>query len=329
MPTRHQAYRRHAKHYWALLAVSNDVYKLGGAKVMSALSLLDSEWSNIQIGQRWAEEHINHDEVASSLCSAFPLYGGGPLDLRLSNSEHVHWLETGLSAARQSGNRHLEGVLLGEMGFYLGLSDDKQNGMRCEMASLEILREVGNRSWEATMLGRLGQSYAGSGDYEKALEFFESYLKLARELGSLRHEGGALGSLGVTYAYIGDLERAISYSKKYLRITRKLGDVRGEAFALGNLARSYADLGDDSNAIEMYQHRLTIARELDDPYNKGDSLLNLSVLFGRQNRYDLAIPLAEEAVHTYERIKHGCYYRAINHLLSLYQKEGVSRRDNQ
>jgi hypothetical protein len=112
MPTRHQAYLRHAKHYWALLAVSNDVYKLGGNKVLSALSLLDSEWSNIQVGQRWAEGHINHDEVASSLCSAFPLYGGGPLDLRLSNSEHVHWLETGLTAARQSGNRKLEGVLL-------------------------------------------------------------------------------------------------------------------------------------------------------------------------------------------------------------------------
>src|SRR5918992_740124 len=124
MPTRNQAYLRHATHYWALLAVSNDVYKLGGTKVMSALSLLDSEWSNIQIGQRWAEKHINYDEVASSLCCAFPLYGGGPLDLRLSNAEHMHWLKTGLTAARQSCNRQLEGVLLGQIGFYLGLSDD-------------------------------------------------------------------------------------------------------------------------------------------------------------------------------------------------------------
>ena len=78
MPTRHQAHLRHAKHYWALLAVSNDVYKLGGNKVLSALSLLDAEWANIQVGQRWAEGHINHDEVASSLCGAFPLFGGVP-----------------------------------------------------------------------------------------------------------------------------------------------------------------------------------------------------------------------------------------------------------
>jgi tetratricopeptide (TPR) repeat protein len=328
MPTRNQAYLRHATHYWALLAVSQDVYKLGGTKVMSALSLLDSEWSNIQISQRWAEGHMNHDEVSSSLCIAFALNGGDLLDIRLSNSEHVHWLEVGLTAARQSGNRKLEGILLGEMGLYRNLTGDKQEGISCELRSLQILREVGSRRLEATMLGRLGQSYAGIGNYELALEFLENYLKLSRELGSLQDEGGALGSLGVMYAWMGDSERAISYSKKYLRIARKLGDVRGQAFALGNLARSYADLGDDSNAIETYQQQLAIARELDDPYNKGNSLLNLSVLFGKQDRYDLAVPLAEDAVRSYERIKHGCYYRAINHLLALCQKEGVSAREN-
>jgi tetratricopeptide (TPR) repeat protein len=179
------------------------------------------------------------------------------------------------------------------------------------------------------MLGRLGQSYAGIGNYELALEFLENYLQLSRELGSLQAEGGALGSLGVTYAWMGDIRRAISYSKKYLRIARKLGDIRGQAFALGNLARSYADLGDDSKSMKTYQERLAIARELQDPYNLGDSLFSLSVLFGKQGRYDLAIPLAEEAVQTYETIKHGCYYRAINHLLSLCQTEGISSRENQ
>jgi tetratricopeptide (TPR) repeat protein len=123
---------------------------------------------------------------------------------------------------------------------------------------------------------------------------------------------------------MGNTEGAISHTEEYLRIARKLGDARDEAFALGNLARAYEHLGDDAKAIETYQQRLAIARELRDPYNAGSSLLSLSMLFGKQNRYELAISFAEEAVRIHETIKHDCYYRAINHLLDMCHKAGCS-----
>jgi tetratricopeptide (TPR) repeat protein len=328
MATRHEAHLRHATYYRAVLAVSNDLYRVGGDRIKRALSFLDSEWSNIQIAQRWAEANMNHDEVASSLCITFPLYGGNPLDLRLSNAEHMHWLYTAVTAARQSKNRKAEGALLGDLALYLDLTGDKQGGINCGLAALEIMREQGNRTLEATMVGRLGQMYAGIGDYEKGLEFLESYLKLARELCSLRDEAGAFGSLGVLYSWMGDTNRAIAHTEEYLRIARKLGDARDEAFALGNLARAYEDLGDDAKAITTHQERLAIARELRDPYNEGSSLLSLSMLFGKQNRYELAISLAEEAVRIHEKIKHDCYYRAINHLLDMCHKAGVLCRES-
>jgi hypothetical protein len=82
MPKLQQAQLRHASYYLAVLMEIDKNYYTGGETLKLGLDLFDSEWSNIQAGQSYAERYASADDRAAILCSNYPYWGAYILTLR-------------------------------------------------------------------------------------------------------------------------------------------------------------------------------------------------------------------------------------------------------
>ena len=338
-----EARLKHAAHYKNILRTANQLYREGGAKVLTSLRLLDLEWENIQAGQAWVASSKETDIALSRLCVQYPLTGATVLNLRRHPGERIKWLEPALSAARQLGDRRGEGNALRSLGLaYADLGDVRKAIEFYEQAliihreignhreegattgnlgtayknlgevrkaiefyeqALAIIREIGDRRGEGTWLGSLGNAYADLGEIRKAIEFYEGHLTIAREIGNRRGEGNALGSLGVAYKNLGEFRKAIEFYEQALAIIREVGDRRGEGTLLGNLGLVYYRLGEVRKAIEFYEQALAIVREIGDRRGEGNSSFNMGLALYDLKKKDRAIDLMKQALAIYEAIE--------------------------
>jgi hypothetical protein len=65
------AQQRHAKHYQVLLWNARDLFLLGGDHLSDGLILFDTDWMNIQIGQKWAKINAGRSLEIAEICSNF------------------------------------------------------------------------------------------------------------------------------------------------------------------------------------------------------------------------------------------------------------------
>ncbi len=185
------------------------------------------------------------------------------------------YFEQQLVIAREVGDRHGEGAVLGNLGVAYGALGNARRAIEFFEQALVIDREIGDRRGEGTDLGNLGNVYLNLGDANSAIGFFEQALVIDREIGDRRGEGTSLGNLGIAYAAVGDPRYAIGFYEQSLEIEREIGDRRGEGKFLGGLGNAYADLGDIRRAIEFHEQRLAIAHEIGDRRGEGNALGDL------------------------------------------------------
>jgi tetratricopeptide (TPR) repeat protein len=178
--------------YYASLLQSLDVMQWNNEEnyYSKALKLLDTEWSNITAGQRWAAEFIEKDESIAKLCTNYSVYARNFTTLRLHPHQDIEWLEIGLKAARKLENH------------------------RAVVASL----------------GSLGLAYYKLGDYRKAIEYHEQALAISRETGNRLGEGTSLGSLGNAYDSLGEKDIARDYYKEAISILEEIESPNAEIF---------------------------------------------------------------------------------------------------
>lgn len=296
--------KRHAMHYWSVLAATNKLYLEGREALIRGLALFDLEWTNIQAGHAWLEaEAVEPDEDIAPLAMTYPDVGRYVLHLRLHVREWIHWLEIALDMAQRLKNRQYEGIMFGNLGIaYRNLGDTKRAIQFLEQ-DLVIVRELRDRRGEGVALGSLGNVYLSSGDFQQAIEFYEQYLTIAREVGERRHEGDVLSNLGVAYRRLGDTERAIRFHEQSLFIARELGNRRGEGISMGNLGLAYWDLGETERAIQFYEQSLLIARELRDRRGECNALWNMSLALKQLGKQTQAIQHGEESLAILEQIE--------------------------
>lgn len=253
---------RHAMHYYAVLRNAGDLYLEGGEAFIRGLALFDSEWTNIQTGQSWAEGHADDNNAAARLCSRYPDAGAYLLHLRQHPRERIGWLERAISSAQK----------------------------------------LNDRDMEQTNLGNLGVAYGDIGEHRDAIKFFEQGLAIARDVKDGKVESQFLGGIGIVYQELGEPRLAIQYHEQCLAIAQELRNKREEQMALVNLGVSYAGLGETRRAIKFYEQALTIAREIGDLYTESRVLWNMSIeLYNLDNR-DQAIACAEDSLRIREQI---------------------------
>lgn len=83
--------RRHADHYLNVISKAQLLFRQGGTTANEGLAQFELEWTNIQLGQTWAANHADRDEMATLYCSRYSESGNVLLNLR-RHTTHSHWL---------------------------------------------------------------------------------------------------------------------------------------------------------------------------------------------------------------------------------------------
>jgi tetratricopeptide (TPR) repeat protein len=342
MPTLHKAQLRHAVHYANVLSGANHLYSGVGGAPEEGLAWFRLEFSNIQLGRKWAEDHARDDDVAAFLCAVYPTVGAYLLDTYQHPEERIRWLKTahavlprfpsqfsegsilnlmgrayaalgqmhdaiglhkqGLIKARETGDRDGEGVALSNLGVAHFYSGDTSSAIECQEQAIAISRELNDRYGEAQAVGDLGNVYYLLGDYHRAIELYEQRLSIAREIKDGRNEEGALMSLGLGYAALGRTHYAIDFYERALVLARRMSSLRAEGEILANLSTAYAVLGENERALDISKRRLDIAREISDRRGEGSTLFNKGFIHRELGENGEAISHAEAALAILEEM---------------------------
>jgi tetratricopeptide (TPR) repeat protein len=300
---RTEAQRRHAWHYWSVLAQAGDLYDQGGPALLRGLRLVDLEWANIPAGQAWAADHAADDQAGATLACSYPLTGIHCLALRLRPMELIGWLETALQAARQLGQRW-KGMALRSLGNAYVTLGETRRAIELYEQHLAIAPEIGDRLGEAYTMGNLGNAYADLGETRRAIELHGQHLAISQEIGDRLGEANATGNLGSAYADLGETRRAIEFHEQHLAIAREIGDRRGEANATGNLGVAYYHLGEACRAIELYEQSLAIKRSIGDRSGEANSCWNLGLALENLGELGRAAAMMQVCVDYLREIGH-------------------------
>lgn len=100
MPSFRQANLRHVIHYLAVLHDAEKLYLEGGDALARGLALIDLEWANVQLCQKWTTGNAERDTAAAELCVVYPDAGANILFLRQHPRERIRYQEIALATAR-------------------------------------------------------------------------------------------------------------------------------------------------------------------------------------------------------------------------------------
>ena len=297
---------RFSAHYLQSLSSANDLYMVGGEKILVALSYLDLEWPNIKTGQDWVAEHIK-DTSNAQLCARYYNAGANCLPLRLHSRERLHWLENALAAAHKIGDRRGEGAALGNLGLTYAAFGQFQLAIEYHEKCLKIARENDDLICEGTALSNLGSSYDSQGFYDKAIVYHEQALRIFQKINYIRGKSSTLGNMGLTYANLGQHKQAIRFFEQALEFDNEIGDQNGESKTLGNLGIAYASLGQNKYAIDLFQESLKIARKIGSRSSEGAAMDNLGIAYKNLRLYRKSKRYLQQAITIFHEIGNRSY----------------------
>jgi tetratricopeptide (TPR) repeat protein len=302
MPGILEAQLRHARHYETVLRSAEDLY-VGGGGTARALELLDSELSNIQAGQAWAEERSGPEgrlPEAGSLCMGYAHAGRRVLLLRLPYPEYKRWQLSAQNYSRElypvmnKTQQERVAYLLNEMIClnntalaHEAIGEPYPASLRFKMA-LDYADELGDSGHAIDVerelaLAGLARTYSVLDNGTKvgeALKYHEMRLALARKLGNRRGEAEVMNGLGFIQSSLGRERGAVRLYQPALAIARELDDLRLQQEVLANLGDAYFGLRKLTHAIENFRESLDIARRLGDLSGEETVLISLATAYG-------------------------------------------------
>jgi tetratricopeptide (TPR) repeat protein len=301
--TRQIVARRHAEHFWRLLAAAESEFLTGGETMAAGLSLLDREWENVMAGQKWAGSQADTDDAAARLTLAYIVDGAHVLNLLEHPRDSITRSEIGLAAARRLGDRGGEAKMMGTLGNAFVALGEPHRAIQKYDEALTIARAINNRQVEGSALGSLGIVHLKLGNPLKAIEYHKQHWAVAEEVGDFRALASVLGGIGNAMMALGDTRPAIQMFRHALTIMRELRDRYGEGKVRGALGAAYFRDEDDRQAVIYLQEALVIARDLGDRVGEGTALFNLALSHAVLGQVPTAIEFAEAAIPILERLE--------------------------
>ena len=196
--------------------------------------------------------------------------------------------EVALAAARQAGDKELEGSLLQHQG---SLADDRRQFTRAAtlyQQALQRFQEAGNQPSMMRTYNLLGVVEQNAGRLAEARAWYEKSRQLALDLKDQPSLGSAAQNIGIVCQLEGEAAReqddepnarrsfqtALRSVDESLRIKQALGNKPVEGLAHGQLARIHLSLG-DLTAAEQHAHA---AREIHESLGLNDVWKNYNTL---------------------------------------------------
>jgi tetratricopeptide (TPR) repeat protein len=264
--------------------------------------------------------------------------GAAAMDLfeRGAYSEAAVHFERLLAAARELGDRRIEGVALTYLGQSLLLDRRHAPAARWLEEALPIVNSLKDRAGEIIVtaglataefsLGRyadarrgflqllglaraandsasiayaelgLGQVADALGDPVVARRHFETALAGARRVQDQRVEGRALAGLGLVDQTQGDLASAEDKLRRSLALARATRDAEGEINALGNLGTVLSWAGRQREATRTFEDSLRKARQRHDRQAISDAQIGIGLAAERAGNGAAAIRAYQQAL---------------------------------
>jgi tetratricopeptide (TPR) repeat protein len=149
----------------------------------------------------------------------------------------------------------------------------------------------------------MGVVYTEQGNYTRALECFEPRLQIDLLLDDKLSLAKTIGNIGIVYQERGEYAQALTCYQKLLSVTTELGDRQNTAVAVGNMIKLYTAQNQYDIAEQLARRAIRLGRALDIPLYLCEYLYDAADLFARQDRYEEARMLNDEALQTAQRIE--------------------------
>ncbi|WP_258348698.1 ATP-binding protein [Saccharopolyspora gregorii] len=174
------------------------------------------------------------------------------------------WFATstiGLGAARASGDRHAEADMLESLGKAHTQSARRAEGIRFQLAALDLRRELGDRAGELASTNAVGMAHLRGHELEQALRMFERTRRLAT--GAEDEYWIAVSTNGIANVHLGleGFEEAAGLLRDAVRRYTRLGSPGGRGDALRGLSHAHRGLGRPDDALGFVEEALAIAHE--------------------------------------------------------------------
>ena len=138
-------------------------------------------------------------------------------------------VQRALALAQQAGDREIEGEVLNVCSL---ISNNWAETRSLTERALAAARASGSRGLEALVVGNLGATYVMLGLYARAADYLAQSAEMARRTGSQRQVGYALDNLVDIRLQTGDLEGAAVAYAEMATVVRDSGDRRLQAIVL-------------------------------------------------------------------------------------------------
>ncbi len=146
----------------------------------------------------------------------------------------------------------------------------------------------------------LGVLSRNRGDYTKALSYFFEAIKYAEQLNSLEQLGYGFQSVGDISNRQGNYAMAIEYIKKGVNTFQEIQDNRGLGYCYYTLAQVYANQKELDKALEMHQKALEIRRHIKEKSNIASSLGHVANILFLQGKLTEAQTTASQAKNLFK-----------------------------
>jgi len=250
--------------------ITLDAYRVWPLALLR-LGRLEEAMTVGQEGRRLA--HLSNKPVKEGyILSAMGLVAIEQNDLTVAHE----YLESAVSIARETGDRRLESLVLGNLGNSAGIiQQDYVSAREYYEAGYVLIHEHGERSSECAMLGNLGWVSGLMGDFISARSYLEQSLTVSREVGNPYVETNALINLSAAAGAMNDAQASLLYARKALEVCHKTGDRSSEAWSLLYGGYAHLLLRDFQHAEESFRHSMAIRDELGQPSLKMEPLAGL------------------------------------------------------
>ena len=208
----------------------------------------------------------------------------------------------GLDAARRSGDRLGEALLLESLGWASKQSHRLTDSLDYHGAALEIWRERGDRSGEARALNGIGLAYSAMRRLEEARARFEMAVDIAADVDDRRVAAASDENLGSELARLNDFDRGVRFLRRALSTYKSLDDRLFTSSCMISLAEALCGLGQEIDALSLAEEAVSIALEVGNIVWEGHHLNHLGQIQRANGRHSDALTSYQRSASIHRRI---------------------------
>lgn len=200
-------------------------------------------------------------------------------------------LETGLTIAREIGDRQAAARILNSLGAAMLHVGDYSSARRFAEECLELRESPGIEPEIGFTLGLLGNINMLEENYSEARRLHEEALVTRRGIGDKQGIGQSLHSLSTIARREGNYREAGRLAEETLAIARELGNKPGVAYSQRSIGSVLYALEDYRAAYDSFLESVQLFRELGDVMALLDCLLSVARVAARTGRSASAVML--------------------------------------